>query len=187
MKSPGLAGQQRKPPTWLITGLIGSGAVAYALLVFLPGQTSIGELRDQVQERHQQIMQAQSIARPIALAEQRLGAARQVSHDWRSAAPRAATLSTHLAAITHEAEAAGVKLERLDPTPPVEMNLVAQQNVSVQFTGTFAAAFDLLRRLESLPGTNWVRDLRLSADASTTNLKGELTLTIFVDRADYSD
>ena len=46
--------------------------------------------------------------------------------------------------------------------------------------------FDLLQRLEALPGTLWVRDLRLHASTERdSTLRGELTLTIFVDRADY--
>jgi len=45
-----------------------------------------------------------------------------------------------------------------------------------------------LHRLEALPGTLWVRDLRLHASTEGSNtLRGELTLTIFVDRTDYSN
>jgi len=45
-----------------------------------------------------------------------------------------------------------------------------------------------LLRLEALPGTIWVRDLKLYANNETDNtLRGELTLTIFVDRADYAN
>ena len=47
---------------------------------------------------------------------------------------------------------------------------------------------DLLARLEALPGTLWVRDLRLTANSESDNtLRGELTLTIFVDRTDSTN
>jgi len=72
--------------------------------------------------------------------------------------------------------------------PAVELNLLAQQNVTIQFHAPFSAVFDLLHRLEALPGTLWVRDLRLHASTEGSNkLRGELTLTIFVDRTDYSN
>jgi hypothetical protein len=111
-----------------------------------------------------------------------------VAQEWRADAPRQAQLITHFARLTKQADEAGVAIDRLDPLPAIEMRLLAQQNVTMQFHAPFAAVFDLLQRLEALPGTLWVRDLRLSANSETDNtLRGELTLTIFVDRADYAN
>lgn len=178
----------RMPKTWLTTALLAAGAVAYVVFVFLPFQRKIDALRSQVQERSQQIMQAQSLTGTLAQARLRLVAAHEVGQQWKSQAPKQSQLITHFASLTHEAEAAGVAIDRLDPLPAVEMNLVAQQNVTLQFHASFAAVFDLLDRLEALPGTMWVRDLRLQAGAaSDSTLRGELTLTIFVDRADYAN
>jgi len=177
-----------KPKTWLITGLLAAGAVAYVVFVFLPFQRSIGELRSQLQERRQQIMQAQSLGGTVVQARLRLASAREVAKEWRADAPRQAQLITHFASLTKQAEEAGVAIDRLDPMPAVEMHLIAQQNVTMQFHASFGAVFDLLRRLEALPGTIWVRDLRLHANSEVDNsLRGELTLTIFVDRADYAN
>jgi Tfp pilus assembly protein PilO len=176
------------PKTWLITGLLATGAVAYIVLVFLPSQQTINALRAQIQERNQQIMQAQSMTGTLAQARLRLAAAHEVGQQWREQAPKQSQLITHFASLTHEAEAAGVAIDRLDPLPAVEMNLIAQQNVTLQFHAPFSAVFDLLHRLESLPGTMWVRDLRLQASGvGDSMLRGELTLTIFVDRADYAN
>jgi Tfp pilus assembly protein PilO len=178
----------RKPKTWLITALLAAIAVAYVVFVFLPGQRSVSDLGAQVQERRQQILQAQSLARTVILARQRLTDTHEVSQRWRDEAPRQAELISHFASLTQQAEAAGVAIERLDPLPAVELNLVAQQSVTLQFRGQFAAVFELLRRLEALSGTLWIRDLRLTASGNADNvLKGELTLTIFVDRTDKSD
>jgi Tfp pilus assembly protein PilO len=177
-----------KPKTWLITGLLAACAVAYVVFVFLPFQHSISDLRAQVQERRQQIMQAQSLGGTVVQARQRLVTTRDVAQQWRNDAPRQAQLITHFASLTKQAEESGVAIDRLDPLPAVELHLIAQQNVTMQFHASFAAVFDLLHRLESLPGTLWVRDLRLHTTSETDNsLRGELTLTIFVDRADYAN
>ena len=177
-----------KPKSWLTTALLAAMALAYLFFVFLPGQHSIGELRAQVQERHQQIMQAQSITRTVALAKDRLAAAQQVGQQWRADAPHSSELISHFASITQQAEAAGVAIDRFDPLPAVELNLIGMQSVTLQFHAPFSPAFDLLTRLEKLPGTLWVRDLRLQGAAETDQaLRGELTLTIFVDRSDYSN
>jgi len=71
--------------------------------------------------------------------------------------------------------------------PAVELNVIAQQHVTMQFHAPFASVLTCCIRLEALPGTLWVRDLRLHANSENDNtLRGELTLTIFVDRADYA-
>src|SRR5438094_6834318 len=188
MKKKTFARKSGKPKTWLITGLLAAAAVAYVVFIFLPLQHSINKLRQQVHERRQQIMQAQSLVGTVAQTRVRLVAAREVCQQWRAQAPRQAQLITHYASLTQQAEAAGVAINRLDPLPAVELNLIAQQNVTMQFHAPFSAVFDLLHRLESLPGTLWVRDLRLHASTEGSNtLRGELTLTIFVDRADYAN
>jgi Tfp pilus assembly protein PilO len=188
MRAKSTSRKARKPQTWLITALLAAGAVAYVVFVFVPFQRTISGLRNQVQERSQQIVQAQSLVGTVAQARLRLVAAREVSEKWRADAPRQAQLVTHFASLTQKADEAGVVIDRLDPLPAVELNLIAQQNISMQFHGPFPAIFDLLERLESLPGTLWVRDVRLQAStANDDTLRGELTLTIFVDRADYAN
>jgi Tfp pilus assembly protein PilO len=174
-----------KPKTWLITALLASIAVAYVVFIFLPRQRKISELRAQVQERRQQIMQAQSMLRTVAQARKRLADTQQVSHKWRAEAPKAADIVTHLASFTQQADAAGVAIDRLDPLAAIEHKLIAQQGVTLQIHAPFAAVFDFLRRLEGLPGTIWVRNLHLQATSNhDSRLRGEVTLTIFVDRAD---
>jgi Tfp pilus assembly protein PilO len=188
MKKKTLNRKGGKPQTWLVTGLLAAAAVAYVVFIFLPLQNSINKLRQDVQERRQQIMQAQSLVGTVAQTRVRLTAAREVCQRWRAESPKQAQIITHYASLTQQAEEAGVSIDRLDPLPAVELNLIAQQNVTMQFHGPFSAVFDLLHRLESLPGTLWVRDLRLQAITDNDNtLKGELTLTIFVDRTDYAN
>jgi Tfp pilus assembly protein PilO len=188
MKRKSFTRKAPPPKTWLITGLLAAAAVAYVVFIFLPLQRSIVVLQGQVQERRQQIMQSQNLAGTVAQARVRLTSARDVGQRWRADAPRQAQLITHYASLTQQAEQAGVAIDRLDPLPAVELNLLAQQNVSMAFHAPFAAIFDLVRRLEALPGTIWIRDLRLQANGENENtLRGELTLTIFVDRADYAN
>jgi Tfp pilus assembly protein PilO len=174
-----------KPQTWLITALLASGSVAYVVFLFLPTQRSIHALRSQVQERRQQIVQGQSMVRTVAQARLRLAAANEVGQQWRDQSPQQSEVSAHLASLTKHAQAAGVAIDRLDPLPPVDLQLLSEQNISLHFHAPFAKIFDLLERLESIPGSLWIRDLRLQASSDASdNLRGELTLPIFVDRTD---
>jgi Tfp pilus assembly protein PilO len=167
---------------------MGAGAIAYVVFVFLPLRRSIDNVRLQIQDRREQIMQAQSLTAAVGQTKLQLAAVRQVSHDWRTHAPRQAQLITYYASLTQQAHEAGVAIDRLDPMPANDLGLLGRQNVVMQFHAPFSAVFDLLHRLETLPGTIWIRDLRLQAsDDSSATLRAELTLTIFADRADYTN
>ncbi len=178
----------KAPRSWLITALLASLAIAYVAFIFAPAQASIGSLRGQLNERRQHILQAQSLVLPIHHAETQLAATREVTDAWRVAAPDAAELSENFARLTAEAKASGVVIERFDPQTPAEMQVLSQHAVNVHFHGKFAAVFDFLRRIEELPATVWISQLRIGTDGETTaTLRGELNLTIFVDRTGSSD
>src|SRR5262245_53431240 len=117
MKKPIVLARPRKPKTWLITALLAAVAVSYVVFVFLPCQRSIGVLQSQVQERQQQILHAQSLARPLVQARERLVTTREVGRQWRDESPRPTELISHLANLTRQAQAAGVAIDRLDPLP----------------------------------------------------------------------
>src|SRR5262245_19204460 len=129
MKKKSLNRKVAKPKTWLVTGFLAAAAVAYVLFGFLPLQNSMNQLRQQVQERRQQIMQAQSLVGTVAQTLVRLAAAREVCQLWRSEAPRPAQIITHYASLTQQADEAGVSIDRLDPLPAVELNLIDRKSV----------------------------------------------------------
>jgi Tfp pilus assembly protein PilO len=178
----------RAPRSWLITALLASLAVAYVAFVFVPAQASISTLRGQLNERRQHILQAQGLAMPVAHTTAQLSRTKAVSAEWRANAPSHAEVSANLARLTSEAKSAGVAIERLDPLAPAELQVLSQHAVNVHFHGEFAHVFDFLRRIEELPGTVWITNLRLAADdKATAVLRGELNLTIFVDRTGSAD
>jgi Tfp pilus assembly protein PilO len=178
----------RAPRSWLITALLASLAVAYVAFVFVPAQASIAKLRGQLNERRQHILQAQGLILPVEQMVRHVVQTREVSDAWREATPNPSELSDTFAHLTVEAKAAGVHIERLDPLPPEELQMLAQHAVNVQFRGEFAQVFDFLRRIELLPGTIWVSNLRMAGDqAGSGTLHGELNLTIFVDRTGSTD
>jgi Tfp pilus assembly protein PilO len=174
--------------TWLITGLVAAGSLAYVFLVFLPAQRSIQSLRSQIREREQQILHADTLVGPLHQATLRLASTREVSQQWKTAIPSQKQITEQYARLSVAAQEAGVAIERFDPQPPTEIQLLALHGVVVQFQGEFSQVFDFVRRVEAQPGTIWMPHFRVSGDGQTGNtLRGELTLTIFVDRADYAD
>jgi Tfp pilus assembly protein PilO len=178
---------RRQPRSWLITGLLATGALAYLLFGFLPGQRSISRLRSQVNERQQHILQAHGLIGPLEQTAQQLSRIRTVSETWHADSPNHQELAGHMARLTAAARTSNVALERFDPQAAVELATLSQHAVNVQLQGEFTGIFEFLRQVEQLPGSVWVRDLRLTAQPSGSTVQGELTLTIFVDRSDSAD
>src|SRR4051794_24503421 len=122
MKSRFTSRQPQRPKSWLMTGLMGAAAVAYVVFVFLPLRRSIDGVRQQIQERRQEIIEAHSLTTTLVQSKLQLAATRTVSNDWRSQAPRQAQLISHFASLTQQAHEAGVAIDRLDPLPATELN-----------------------------------------------------------------
>lgn len=187
MKRKFLSAKGGKPRTWLITALLASAALAYVFCIFLPLQLGISSIRSELNEREQHIVQAKQLAAPLEQAAIRLASTQQISEKWQAAAPSNRDVAMQLARLTEEARSAGVNIGRLDPQPPIEQQVLTQYGVAVQLQGSFEQVFDFLARIESMPATIWVRSIQLSLDENTGVLSGDLTLTIFGDRIDYSN
>jgi Tfp pilus assembly protein PilO len=172
----------------MITALLASLAVAYVTFVFVPAQAEITVLRGRLNERRQHILQANGLALPVTHATEQLTKTRHISTEWRKAAPNPAELSSCFASLTAEAKAAGVSIERFDPQLAIDRQVIAEHGVTVHFRGSFAQTFDFLRRIEELPASVWIPSLRLTTEPMTgSTLRGELNLTIFVDRTDSAE
>ena len=154
--------------TWLITALLAAVAVAYVVFIFLPCQRSIDVLQAQVQERSQQILQAQSLARTVAQARVRLAATREVSQQWRADAPRAGRADHALCQPDPASRAAGVAHRparsaagrRAQPRRPAERHPAVPRPVCRRSL-TCCGAW------KRCPERIWVRDLRLHAKNET--------------------
>jgi Tfp pilus assembly protein PilO len=188
MKKPAPPNVPGKPHTWLITALLATISVSYVVFIFLPVQKSIRLMSAELQQKRQELVQAQSLARPIDYAKQRLGETREVCLQWREGAPTPADLALHFASVTKHAEEAGVVIDSFSPQLASQMQVLAQHNITLQFHGEFSEVFDFLSRLERLPSAIWFRNLQISqVQAGKETLRAELTLTIFVDRSDNTD
>lgn len=178
----------RPVKSWMVTAVLAAASVGYVLLVFVPGQRAIGDLRAQLDEKQQHVLQSQRLGGPIRQAELRLASTREFSTQWLSAAPRPTNLVSFYARLAEEAKAAGVDVQRLDPQPAVDRQMISEHPVVISLDGQFAQVFDFIHRLEQLPQSLWVRDLRLSrGDGESESLQAELTLTIFSDRSENAD
>lgn len=178
----------RSLPSWLVTGVVASLAVVYALFVFLPAQRKAATLKLKKYELMQYVANRLKTSEKIEQARQRQLQVEQVTLAWRQHAPQVGDLGRMLSGITQQARQAGVTLQRFDPQPQVPLQFVSQQPIQVALEGDFAQVFDFLQRIETMPHRVWISNLTLSAageDGET--LRAEMTLTIFADLAENSE
>ena len=185
---PGQSLARCQPNTTLVTALLGATAIAYLFLLFMPAQRAIANLRQERNEKQQQILQSTSLAIPLVQARQRLETTEQTASQWKQAAPSPSQIVATYARLTEAAQAAGLTLRRFDPQPAADRQVIGEHNLLLAWEGKFSQLFDFVQRVEGLRQTVWIRQLNVAADSEDSEtLRGELSLTIFVDLAGNSD
>jgi Tfp pilus assembly protein PilO len=182
-----------------VTLLLGGGAMAYAFAVFLPTQRSTALLQAEIDANQDYIHQAESTTGAFAAVEQQLRDARGFAHQWQASAPQAAHLAPMLGAITRCATEARVTGLQFDPRPAQPLAAISRVPLVLACDGAYEQIFQLLRKLEALPQTVWIDDLRIAvaSDGNAAAASGaredkqsvhcELTLVVFADNRKESD
>ena len=172
---------------WLITAPLVCVALAYLLLVFLPGHNSTTETRTQIQEQEQYISQAQMTVAALQAAQSELSKAIEYTTQWEKDAPTSDSLAQLYGKINELAKATGVTPTRFDPEPVLQRALIREIPISMACTGTFSQIYSFLSRLESLPETTWVTSVVFEKiDQKSQRIACELKLVVFAGNSENS-
>jgi Tfp pilus assembly protein PilO len=178
----------QKSRSLVATVLLAAGSVAYVFFVFLPGQKAIAHLRRELDTRQQYIVDADRLAHAVQLADQDLKKAREFAEAWRRTAPSERGLASILGRITGAAEESGVSIERVDRRGVKQYEMIGQVPVVLECEGTFREVFDLTHRLEMMPQSVWITDLRMERQSKTSEtVVAEIALAVFTDNSEDSD
>jgi Tfp pilus assembly protein PilO len=178
----------KKPRSWVLTLVLAGTAIGYVAFVFLPGQRAVGEMRRQLHEKQQFIVQADRLSFAIAKATEDVQAAHEFAEAWRSQAPSEARLAVALGRFTDHAQAAGLSVRRFDPQPPVKLETVWHSSLALAVEGSYGQMLEFLRLVESESTTTWIENLRLeTAREGAGRLHCEMTLRVFADNPDFSE
>jgi Tfp pilus assembly protein PilO len=174
--------------SWVVTIALAGGALAYAYFVFLPYQREIGLLKDQLRAAHDYIVQSDSVRQSIAEAEDELRLTREFAKAWRRSAPHASQWAPSLGAISQAAKESHTATVRFEPQTPFRLEAIHRVSILLGSRGEFAQLQDLLGRVESLPQSVWIEELRLARPAENSPiLSCELNLALFADNHEDSD
>jgi Tfp pilus assembly protein PilO len=171
----------------VILPMIGVG-VAFLLLVFLPNFRAMNKQRDLIQLQQKFIVETESLKGEISEIEARVKQTQKFCQDWESLAPIEADISQIHREINECVSAAGASVTGFDPQPAIPMRTLDRVPLTLRAAGTFAQMHSLLAKLEAMPETIWLENLRLkAAGKDTERMDCEVTLVVFAKKSEKSD
>jgi len=172
---------------FVTTGAAGI-ALAYVLFCFVPGQQTIADLRESLQQKQHYVLESTKLVSVINDLERELDECHSFVNGWRAQAPSGSKLANLMGDITNQAEQAKVQIVSLLPAQTVQHAMLREMPFSIKVEGSFHAVADFLRRMESLPASIWFPIVNLKpAGEDGQDICCELTLSIFIDASDIDD
>ncbi len=173
---------------WMITVPLAAVAVAYVVLVFLPGRRATDELKDQIALKQQTIGQTPGSVNALKASGKELARTRAYNTAWEQHAPARGEIPILHAKIRELAESAGTVITRFDPERSQTHGVLREIPLSVGCTGAFVEIFEFLRGLEGMPEAIWINSFNLEkTDATRGTMDCEISLVVFADNPENSD
>lgn len=174
----------------LLTAAAAAGMAAYGLLVFLPVQRRINELRTRRIQDERTIVENEMLARDIRLSQEHLDAANEIAQQWQrqSQALRGPQLFDALTS-----SASQHQLEIIELSPGARQSHQSLHEVPIRFKalGSMQSLQAFFHEVEQLPIKVWCVDLAITPSASNTDhpdiLEHQFELVVFEARGDFSD
>ncbi|QDU94764.1 type IV pilus inner membrane component PilO [Lignipirellula cremea] len=173
---------------WIVTCLLAAASVAYLFLVFLPGQSAIRELRAELHQRQQYIVDADRLLCAMEQTRQEMKEAEAYVDQWRESAVDHGALSELFGQMMTQAKDCGVLVTRFDPQPKVAMESIVQAPAVIACEGNYHQVIAFVCALESMPATIWIDEVLLApASDNATRMRSEVRLRVFADNPEDSN
>jgi Tfp pilus assembly protein PilO len=171
----------------VVTLLAGAGAIAYAFLIFVPGQQLLARQRQEIQQKRRQAAQANLLAQPIQQLQQELLQTEDYARHWRKQAPAGTHTSQAMGQVIAKAESNGVEILRLQPQDEAVYHCLRSLPIDLQLSGSYHSICGMLGDLETMRGHLWIEQLNLShVETANDQLECTLKLIIFSDSVEFS-
>lgn len=180
--------KQNNSKSLTLTIAISGAVLGYAFLVFMPIQRSIGALRGELDAKRLFILEAEKLKAEVVELEARLKQAQFVVERWQQNAPSDEDMSTLIGQVSVLASETGAVPGRITPRDPITLAALRRHPAELAVEGTYLQLTDFLRRLELLPKTVWISNLRLEpAGEDGETLRCEISFSVFADNSGDSD
>lgn len=183
-----VASKRAKIRRLCITLGMAAAVLAYLMLIFIPAQQSIAELRRELERRREYVLAVdRNFAQLVELQDQ-LRAAEAFVESSRPDGQSKMSMTHLLASITQFARSSNVTLQRVTPGETFAGAALRQQDVDLTVAGGFQQVFSFLAKVESWPGHLWLTNLQIeSSGEGGETVMSTLRLTVFTDLPGNSD
>jgi Tfp pilus assembly protein PilO len=172
---------------WTLTAALLALALGYYFLYYRPAGTKIASLKADLAMIQHNLADAANLPARITSVSAELNETRAFVEGWQ-AASRRDELPAVLGRITAALADAGVHTMHFTPEPAVVHAVVEEVPLAMSVEGTLDQLARLLAKLEALPNTVWIEELKLLRTRENgKNLLCEFKLAIFADKPNVSD
>ena len=174
--------------SWIVILPLAAIAGGYVFLFFLPGRRAIAELRQQVRAKQDFVAEADKLQQTLRETKHEMEKTQAYVAACRRRIPDEKELGAVFGQIHQVADAAGIRVTRFDPQPPVVYEQLRRVPVLIGCIGSFAQMYEFVRNLEALPTLLWVGTLKTEKDGrNVKNVQCEIGLAIFAGNSEHSD
>lgn len=176
------------PRSSAVTATLAIATLGYVLLIFLPGQRSLANLRRELRDKQTHVLQSERLSIPMQQSGEKLKLAAEFTRREKDRLPSATELTKSLGLISEQAKLAGVAMRRFDPQPASNLETLQLLPVELSLEGNYLQVFEFVQRLEKLPLVVWVKRMHVGeVEGKPGSLTAELSLTIFGEFAEEAD
>lgn len=198
--------QTRNRTRLVATVALAAVTLGYVFFVFLPKQETIAEMRRELNQRQEFLLQVDRLRHSIRTVDEELTLAANYSQHWEDHSPSAITLADFYEKLSTAAAESGVVITKFNPQPVENMAHLCQLPVELSSEGTFGDTFQFLSKIETLETTIWLESLaiqRLEKRRSTTDrshaegtmepqmggilVQCQIVMKVFANKSEFSD
>lgn len=172
---------------WLVSGVVLAVAVLYVVLVYLPGQGKLAEMREQLAAKQAPLETSGALLASVALTQAELDRTERFVEQWRNENPTPSGLAPVLAELHALAQMAGVSIVRLDPQPLQIFDTIKRGSLTLTCTGSYRAVHRFLYQIEESRQQIWIDSVSVrAAGGNGGSVLAEVVLVMFADNREIS-
>ena len=179
--------KRRRTQSLALIFVMAAAVLTYLVLIFVPIQQSIGEVRRQLHAKRQYILRIDGRFAEFEARRQQLASAEEFVSSVKSSAGSSGDLAEFLSAITEMAQGSGITVQRISPGGASDGATIREHRVELGVEGEFQHLFAFLSEIEVWPGNVWLTDVAIERSSETGGiLECRLILAVFTDLPDSS-
>lgn len=172
----------------IMTASLAVGAVLYAVLIFLPGQAKLSELRNKLRQQQEFVVASERLRSTIMTTESCISEISNYCNRWQPDHRVTQQLPEVLADVTDAADREGVTVISLTPGSREPLRTIERIPITLTVDGPWDGMLRFLQEVDQLPMLHWIDSLKLSPQPRTADrVSCTFQLVIFAGFSSNSD